>query len=117
MISSPTVILPRTASGYNLCMSKIGFIGLGIMGKPMSKNLMKAGHTLVVFDVVAGPLAEVVAAGATRGASCAETAAKSDVIITMLPDGPEVEAAVLGPGGVLVGARPGSTVVDMSSIS
>lgn len=98
-------------------MSKIGFIGLGIMGKPMSKNLMKAGHTLVVFDVVPGPLAEVVAAGATRGASCAETAAKSDVIITMLPDGPEVEAAVLGPGGVLEGARAGSTVVDMSSIS
>jgi len=98
-------------------MSQIGFIGLGIMGKPMSKNLLKAGHTLVVFDVVAGPLAELTEAGAARGESCADTAARSDVIITMLPDGPEVETAVLGPGGVLEGARAGSTVVDMSSIS
>jgi 2-hydroxy-3-oxopropionate reductase len=98
-------------------MSKIGFIGLGIMGKPMSKNLLKAGHTLVVFDVVPGPLAELTEAGAARGASCSDTASRADVIITMLPDGPQVEEAVLGPGGVLQGARPGSTVVDMSSIS
>jgi 2-hydroxy-3-oxopropionate reductase len=98
-------------------MSKIGFVGLGIMGKPMSKNLLKAGHTLVVFDVVPGPLAELEAAGAARGASAADTAARSDVIITMLPDGPEVEAAVLGKGGVLEGALAGATVVDMSSIS
>jgi 2-hydroxy-3-oxopropionate reductase len=98
-------------------MSQIGFIGLGIMGKPMSRNLLKAGHSLVVFDVVPGPLAELTAAGAARGASCADTAARSDVIITMLPDGPQVEEAVLGPGGVLEGARPGSTLVDMSSIS
>jgi 2-hydroxy-3-oxopropionate reductase len=103
--------------GYNLCMSQIGFIGLGIMGKPMAKNLLKAGHALVVFDVVPGPVAELVEAGAVRGDSCADTAARTDVIITMLPDGPEVEAAVLGPGGVLQGALPESTVVDMSSIS
>jgi len=56
-------------------MSQIGFIGLGIMGKPMSKNLLKAGHALVVFDVVAGPVAELVEAGAARGESCADTAA------------------------------------------
>ena len=87
------------------------------MGKPMSRNLLKAGHSLVVFDVVPGPVAEVVEAGAARGESCADTAARSEVIITMLPDGPEVETAVLGPGGVLEGARQGSTVVDMSSIS
>jgi len=98
-------------------MSQIGFIGLGIMGKPMSKNLLKAGHSLLVFDVVPEPLAEVVAAGAARGESCADTAARSEIIITMLPDGPEVETAVLGPDGVLEGARKGSTVVDMSSIS
>jgi 2-hydroxy-3-oxopropionate reductase len=98
-------------------MSQIGFIGLGIMGKPMSKNLLKAGYSLVVFDVVPGPLAELTEAGATRGASCSDTAAQADVVITMLPDGPEVETAVLGPGGVLEGARPGTTVVDMSSIS
>jgi len=87
------------------------------MGKPMSKNLLKAGHSLVVFDVVPGPLAEVVAAGAAQGSSCADTASRSEIIITMLPDGPEVEAAVLGPGGVLEGARTGAIVVDMSSIS
>jgi len=87
------------------------------MGKPMSKNLLKAGYSLVVFDVVPGPLAELAEAGAARGASCSDTAARADVVITMLPDGPEVEAAVLGPGGVLEGAKPGTTVVDMSSIS
>ncbi len=87
------------------------------MGKPMSKNLLKAGYALAVYDVVPGPLAEVVAAGATQAASCADAASKSDVIITMLPDGPQVEEAVLGPGGVLEGARTGSIVVDMSSIS
>ena len=98
-------------------MAKIGFVGLGIMGKPMSRNLLKAGYSLVVYDVVAGPLAELTEAGAARGESCRDTAAKSDIIITMLPDGPDVEAAVLGPGGVLEGARPGSIVVDMSSIN
>lgn len=98
-------------------MAQIGFIGLGIMGKPMSRNLLKAGHSLVVYDVVAAPVAEMVGAGAARGESGADTAHRSDVIITMLPDGPDVEAAVLGPGGVLEGARKGSVVVDMSSIS
>ncbi len=98
-------------------MSQIGFIGLGIMGKPMARNLLKAGHTLVVYDVVPGPIAELMEAGAARGASCSDTAARSEIIITMLPDGPEVETAVLGTGGVLEGARKGSVVVDMSSIS
>jgi 2-hydroxy-3-oxopropionate reductase len=98
-------------------VAQIGFIGLGIMGKPMSRNLLKAGHSLVVYDVVAAPVAELVTAGAARGESCADTAQRSDVIITMLPDGPDVETAVLGPGGVLEGARKGSVVVDMSSIS
>ena len=98
-------------------MSDIGFIGLGIMGKPMSRNLLKAGYSLVVYDIFPGPVAELTEAGAVRGASCATTAAQADIIITMLPDGPEVETAVLGPGGVLEGARPGSVVVDMSSIS
>src|SRR5436309_14413926 len=87
------------------------------MGKPMSRNLMKAGHSLMVYDVVPGPVAELVEAGAARGESARDTAAKSDVTITMLPDGPDVEAAVLGPGGVLEGARAGSIVVDMSSIN
>jgi len=97
--------------------SKIGFIGLGIMGKPMAKNLLKAGHQLVVFDVAADPVEEVVAAGAVRGESSKDVAARSDFVITMLPDGPEVEAAVLGANGVLEGAKKGSIVIDMSSIS
>jgi 2-hydroxy-3-oxopropionate reductase len=96
---------------------QIGFIGLGIMGKPMARNLLKAGYSLVVYDIFPGPVAELTEAGAERGESCADVAARSVVIITMLPDGPDVETAILGAGGVLEGARPGSTVVDMSSIS
>ncbi len=98
-------------------MADIGFVGLGIMGKPMSRNLMKAGYSLVVYDLFPGPIAELTGAGAAHATSCAATAAQAEIIITMLPDGPEVETAVLGPGGVLEGARPGSVVVDMSSIS
>ena len=98
-------------------MSQIGFIGLGIMGKPMSRNLLKAGHPLIVYDLRPGPVAELREAGATTAVSCRDAAARSDVIITMLPDGPDVEKAVLGPEGVLEGARAGSVVVDMSSIN
>jgi len=98
-------------------MKRIGFVGLGIMGKPMAKNLLKAGYPLVVYDIVPSPVAELVAAGATAGTSCADVAARSDVIITMLPNSPDVRQAVLGQGGVIEGASPGSIVVDMSSIA
>ncbi len=98
-------------------MAKIGFIGLGIMGKPMSRNLMKAGHELVVYDVRPEPVEELAAEGAARGLSPKDVASRSDVVITMLPDGPEVEAVILGPNGVLEAARQGLIVVDMSSIS
>ena len=98
-------------------MAKIGFVGLGIMGSPMSANLMKAGHEVVAYDVVPALLEKAVAAGAQRGASCSDVASRSEIVITMLPDGPEVEQAVLGPGGVLEGASMGATIVDMSSIS
>jgi 2-hydroxy-3-oxopropionate reductase len=98
-------------------MSNIGFIGLGIMGRPMAKNLLKAGHKLVVFDIVQASVDDVVASGAARGQSCSDVASRSDIVITMLPDGPDVEAAMLGPAGVLEGARQGCIVVDMSSIS
>ena len=97
--------------------SKIGFIGLGIMGKPMVKNLLKAGHEVTVYDIMPAGMDEVAAAGAQKGSSPKDVAAKNDIIITMVPDGPEVEQAVLGPNGVLEGARKGSTVIDMSSIS
>lgn len=95
----------------------IGFIGLGIMGKPMAKNLIKAGHKLVAYDIVAAAVEEVAAAGAARGVSSKDVASRTELIVTMLPDGPEVEQAVLGAEGVLEGARAGATVVDMSSIS
>ncbi len=98
-------------------MANIGFIGLGIMGKPMAKNLLKAGHKLVVYDIVPAGADEVVAAGAARGSSPKDAAGQAEIVITMVPDGPEVEQAVLGPGGVLEGARKGTIVVDMSSIS
>jgi len=98
-------------------MTNIGFIGLGIMGKPMAKNLLKAGHALVVYDIVPAGADEVVAAGAARGSSPKDVAGQTEIVITMVPDGPEVEQAVLGANGVLEGAKKGTIVVDMSSIS
>ena len=98
-------------------MKKIGFIGLGIMGKPMAKNLLRAGYELTAYDVRPEPLREIVEAGARAGSSAAGVAAAAEVIITMLPNSPEVKEAVLGKGGVMEGARPGSIVVDMSSIA
>jgi 2-hydroxy-3-oxopropionate reductase len=97
--------------------NKIGFVGLGIMGLPMTRNLLKAGHDLTVYDVVAARVDEAVAAGAKRGDSGAAVASSTQIIITMLPDGPDVEKAVLSPGGVLEGAVAGSVIVDMSSIN
>lgn len=98
-------------------MTTIGFIGLGIMGKPMAKNLLKAGHKLVVYDIMPAGADEVVAAGAARGSSPKDVAGQTEIVITMVPDGPEVEQAVLGSNGVLEGAKKGTIVVDMSSIS
>lgn len=96
---------------------KIGFVGLGIMGKPMVRNLMKAGHTVSVYDIVPESVAAMAAEGANARGSAAEAASDAEIVITMLPDGPEVEQAILGPAGVLEGAKPGTMVIDMSSIS
>jgi 2-hydroxy-3-oxopropionate reductase len=98
-------------------MEKIGFIGLGIMGKPMSRNLLKAGYPLTVYDVNGSAVEEVVQSGATAARSSKAVAAASDIVITMLPDSPEVEAAVLGRDGVLEGARAEVLLVDMSTIA
>ncbi len=98
-------------------MRKIGFIGLGIMGKPMAKNLLKAGYPLTVYDIVPEKVEEVVEAGADAGSSGKEVAEKSEVVITMLPNSPDVEEAVLGTNGVLEGAKPGTILIDMSSIA
>ena len=95
----------------------IGFIGLGIMGRPMAKNLLKAGYSLTVYDVVGESMEEVVTEGAAGASSSREVAASASKIITMLPDSADSEAAILGPGGVLEGADSGSIVIDMSSIA
>ena len=95
---------------------RIGFIGLGIMGKPMAMNLLAAGRGLTVHSRSVGPVDEVVAAGAIRAASAAEVAAASDVTITMLPDTSDVELVLTGAGGVLDGVAAGALVIDMSSI-
>ena len=95
---------------------KIGFIGLGIMGKPMSKNLVKAGNELVVCDFNKDAVAELVEMGA-KAASCgAEVAKECDVIITMLPNSPHVRTVALGENGIADGAHEGTVVIDMSSI-
>ena len=96
---------------------KLGFIGLGIMGKPMAKNLIKAGHELVVLDINKPAVEELVALGAEAGTSAADVASKCNVIITMLPNSPHVKAVALGENGVIEGAKEGSVIIDMSSIA
>jgi 2-hydroxy-3-oxopropionate reductase len=97
-------------------MEHIGFIGLGIMGKPMSQHLLNAGYPLTVLDVVKSAVDELVALGAKTVASPKDVAAQSDVIITMLPDSPQVQEVVFGKNGLLEGVRAGSLVIDMSTI-
>ena len=95
----------------------IGFIGLGIMGKPMCKNLLKAGYPVTVYNRSPGAMEELRSFGASLGTSCADVARRSDAVITMLPNSPDVKAVVLGKSGVLEGARSGLILVDMSSIN
>lgn len=96
---------------------KIGFIGLGIMGKPMAKNLIKAGYELVVYDIVKDNVDDVVAAGAKAASSSKELAEGSKIIITMLPNSPHVKTVVMGEAGLLEGATEGTILIDMSSIA
>ena len=95
---------------------KIGFIGLGIMGRPMSKNLLKAGHELLVFDHHPESMADVAAQGAAIAADSAQIAQECPVIITMLPNSPQVREVALGAGGIAENAKPGTILIDMSSI-
>jgi 2-hydroxy-3-oxopropionate reductase len=96
---------------------QIGFIGLGIMGKPMARNLIQAGYELTVYDIVGEAVEELAIAGATAVSSSQEVAAATGKVITMLPDSADSDRAILGPGGVLEGARPGAIIIDMSSIA
>jgi 2-hydroxy-3-oxopropionate reductase len=98
-------------------MKRIGFIGLGIMGKPMARNLLKAGYPLVVCDINPAPVNELVSLGAQAAGSPKEVARQCRYLITMLPNSPEVKEVVCGPNGILDGAVPGATLIDMSSIS
>lgn len=96
---------------------KLGLIGLGIMGKPMAKNILKHGYDLTVCDINKEAVKEVVAAGAKSAETASEIAAHCDVILTMLPNSPHVKTVVLGKNGVIETIKPGSTLIDMSSIS
>ena len=95
----------------------VGFIGLGIMGKPMARNLIKAGYSVTAYDSKATSINELVKDGANPGESAADVASKSSVTITIVQDSPQSEAAILGPKGILEGASKGDTVIDMSSIA
>lgn len=95
----------------------VGFIGLGIMGRPMAKNLLAAGYPLVVHSRSQGPVDELVAAGAQRATSPREVAGQVEVLITMLPNSPDVELVALGANGIVEGARKGLLFLDMSTIS
>jgi 2-hydroxy-3-oxopropionate reductase len=97
-------------------MERIGFIGLGIMGRPMAQNLLAAGYPLVVLDRVQEPMNELVAAGAEAGTSPRSVAEQTDVIISMLPDSPDVNQVVFGTEGVLAGLRARALVIDMSTV-
>lgn len=97
--------------------TKIGFIGLGIMGLPMARNLINAGYHLTVFDLNSSRMEGLDENKATRASSSSEVASNTDVIITMLPNSPEVKEAVLGKDGIIEGAAPGCILVDMSSIA
>lgn len=99
-------------------VTEIGFVGLGIMGAPMAQNLLRAGYSLKVYNRSDRPsLQEVCAAGGRRVDAPRLAAEGSDVIITMVTDTPDAEAVILGPDGIVEGARPGSTVIDMSTVS
>jgi 2-hydroxy-3-oxopropionate reductase len=97
-------------------MLKVGYIGLGLMGKPMARNILKAGFPLVVHNRSRAAVEELVAEGATAAFSPAEVAAQVDVVITNLPDSPDVEAVALGENGIIAGAHDGLIFVDHSTI-
>lgn len=98
-------------------MANLGFIGLGIMGKPMAGHLVKAGHRVYVYDINSAPVQELVVKGAIGCRDSKEVAEKSEIIIIMVPDTPDVEQVLFGPAGVTEGLNKGLIVVDMSSIS
>ena len=100
-----------------MAKERIGFIGLGIMGAPMAGHLLRGGHALVVYNRTRSKMEPLLAQGARPGGSCRDVAAGSDVVISMVPDSPDVEQVYLGEEGVLAGVRPGTLLIDMSTIA
>ena len=100
-----------------MAKDRVGFIGLGVMGKPMARNLIEAGHELVLYSRTRASVEEVAEDGGTAAGSPREVAEQSDVTILMLPDSPQVREVLDGDDGLLAGAREGSLIVDMSTIS
>jgi 2-hydroxy-3-oxopropionate reductase len=100
-----------------MAKERIGFIGLGIMGAPMAGHLLRGGHALVVYNRTRSKMEPLLAQGAQSGGSCRDVAAGSDVVISMVPDSPDVEQVYLGEEGVLAGVRPGTLLIDMSTIA
>src|SRR5690348_5032770 len=94
----------------------VGFIGLGVMGGPMAKNLIRKGHSLTVLDMNKSSVQSLVDAGAKAASTAREVAGVSDVVVTMLPDAPDVERVALGKDGIIEGLKPGSVYIDMSTI-
>jgi 3-hydroxyisobutyrate dehydrogenase-like beta-hydroxyacid dehydrogenase len=94
---------------------KVGFVGVGTIGKPMALNILKGGHPLTVFDLNQAAVGEMIEAGAKGAPTPAEVARQSEVVITMVPDAPDVEKAALGPGGIIEGLAPGAIYIDMST--
>jgi 3-hydroxyisobutyrate dehydrogenase-like beta-hydroxyacid dehydrogenase len=95
---------------------RVGFIGVGVMGAPIARNILKGGFPVTVHDVDGAAADRLVAAGATRAESPRAVTTGSDVVVTMVPDAPDVEAVALGSDGILAGARPGLIYIDMSTI-
>ena len=100
-----------------MAKERIGFIGMGIMGVPMAGHLLRGGHALVVYNRTRSKMEPLLAQGARAGGSCRDVAAGSDVVISMVPDSPDVEQVYLGEEGVLAGVRPGTLLIDMSTIA
>jgi 2-hydroxy-3-oxopropionate reductase len=98
-------------------MKKIGFIGIGIMGKPMAKNLIDAGYSLIAYDIRKEALEEIISYSAESASSCKEVASKCDIIISMLPNSPDVKKVILGKEGVIEGVKKGQFLIGMSSIA
>jgi 3-hydroxyisobutyrate dehydrogenase-like beta-hydroxyacid dehydrogenase len=109
--------MDATLARAGLPKLRVGFIGLGLMGKPMAGHILRAGYPLTVHNRSQAAVDELVAQGAQAATAPREVAENSDVVITMLPDSPDVEAVINAPNGILAGARPGLIHVDMSTIS